>query len=101
MVYKLVLVGYLFYFFDLIFIEVYLLYNAVLVSTAQQSESAAHAHTSPLFRISFPFRSPRSTEQSLCTQEIVVTYLFYAQYQRFAHVNLSLSSSPLPTFPPG
>ena len=36
----------------------------MLVSTAQQSESVLHIHISPLFWISFPFRSPRSTEWS-------------------------------------
>ena len=33
----------------------------------QQSESVIHMHISTLFQISFPFRSPQSTEQSsLC-----------------------------------
>ena len=45
-----------------IFIGVYLLYNVVLVSTVQQSESAIRIHVSNLFWISFPFRSPQSTE---------------------------------------
>ena len=31
-------------------------------SATQQSESAKHTHISPLFWISFPFRSPQSTE---------------------------------------
>ena len=54
-------------FFKFIFIGLELLYNAVLVSTVQQSESAVHIHISPLFWLSFPFRSPQSTEQSsLC-----------------------------------
>ena len=35
----------------------------LLVSTVQQSESAIRIHISPLFQISFPFRSPQSTEQ--------------------------------------
>ena len=41
-----------------------LLYNVVLVSTVQQSESTICIHISPLFWFSFPFRSPQSTEQS-------------------------------------
>ena len=41
-----------------------LLYNVVLVSAIQQSESVTHIHISPLFKISFPFRSPQSTEQN-------------------------------------
>ena len=36
-------------FFKLIFIGVELLYNIVLVSTVQQSESAIRIHISPLF----------------------------------------------------
>ena len=36
----------------------------MLVSTVQQSESAIHIHISPLFWISFPLRSPQSTEES-------------------------------------
>ena len=50
------------FFFFLIFTEVWLLYNVVLVSAVQQSESAIRIHISPLFWISFPFRSPQSTE---------------------------------------
>ena len=51
-------------FLKLIFIGVQLLYNVVLISTVQQSESVIRIHISPLFGISFPFRSPQSTEQS-------------------------------------
>ena len=36
----------------------------LLVSTVQQSESAIRTHISPLFWISFSFRSPQSTEPS-------------------------------------
>ena len=41
-----------------------MLYNAVLVSIVQQSESATHIHISPLFWISFPFTSPQSIEKN-------------------------------------
>ena len=51
----------------LIFIGVQLLYNIVLVSTVQQSESAICIHISTLFQIPFPYRSLQSIEQSsLC-----------------------------------
>ena len=44
-----------------------LLYNIVLVSAVRQSESAICIHISPLLGISFPSRSPPSTESSsLC-----------------------------------
>ena len=47
-----------------IFIGVQLLYNIVLVSVVQKSKSAIGMYTyiSPLFWISFPFRSPQSIE---------------------------------------
>ena len=49
------------------FIGVQLLCNTVLVYTVQQSETAIRIHISPLFQISFPFRSPQNIEQrSLC-----------------------------------
>ena len=41
---------------------VQLLYNVVFYSAVQQSESAIHIRRSPLFWISFSFRSPESTE---------------------------------------
>ena len=46
----------------LIFIEVQLLYNIVSVSAVEQSKSAIPVHISPLFWISFPFKSPQSTK---------------------------------------
>ena len=45
-----------------ILIGVQLPNNVVLVSTAQQNESAIHTHISSTLGISFPFRSPQSTE---------------------------------------
>ena len=39
-----------------------MLYNVVLFYAVQWSESDIHIHISPLFWISFPFRSPQSTE---------------------------------------
>ena len=49
-------------FLKFIFIALALLYNAVLVSTVQKTESALRIHVSSLFRISFPFRSPQTSE---------------------------------------
>ena len=39
-----------------------LFYNFVKASTVQQSESTAHTHISPLLWVSFPIRSPQSSE---------------------------------------
>lgn len=47
-----------FFFF---FFEHKLLYNVVLVSSVLQNESATHTHSSPLFQILFPVKSPWST----------------------------------------
>ena len=44
------------------FFKVELLYNVVLVSALQPSESAIRVHTSLPFWISFPLKSPQSTE---------------------------------------
>ena len=41
-----------------------MLYHGVLVSAVQQNESVILIYISPLFWISFPFRSPRNTEES-------------------------------------
>ena len=51
-------------YFFLIFIVVQLVYNVVLVSAVQQSESATQIHVHPPFLISFLFMSLQSTEQS-------------------------------------
>ena len=61
-------------------IGVELLYNVVLVSAVQQSESALCTHTSPHFWISFPFGSPQSSESSsLCyavgSRQLPVLYI--------------------------
>ena len=48
--------------FLLIFIEVQLLYNVVLVFPVQQNESAIHVHISSFWGFFFPFTSPQSTE---------------------------------------
>ena len=52
----------LFIYLFIYFIGLQLLYNVVLVSTVQQSELAVCVHITPLFWLSFLFRSPQSTE---------------------------------------
>ena len=54
--------GSFFLFFKLIFWSI-LLYNVVLVSIVQQSESAIHMQKPRHFWFSFPYRSSQSTEQ--------------------------------------
>ena len=43
-----------------------MLYSAMLVSTIQQSESVMRVHMSPLWGISFPFRSHRALSRVPC-----------------------------------
>ena len=54
----------------LISIGVELFCNAGLVTIVQQSESAIHIHISPYFWISFPLRSPESTEESYLSYKV-------------------------------
>ena len=48
-----------------------LLYNVVLVSAVQQSQSGIHKHISPLFWTCLPFRSPQSMQ---CSRFSLVIY---------------------------
>ena len=48
--------------FKKFFIGVWLIYNVMLVSGVQQSESIIHIHISTLFKILFPYRPLRSIE---------------------------------------
>ena len=52
-----------------------MLYSAVLVSLVQRSESAVCIHTSLPFWISFPFRSPQSTELDSRFQSLPILYI--------------------------
>ena len=85
-----------FFLFCLVFIGVQLPYSVVLVSTVQQSESAICIHVPPLFWISFPFRSPQSTEQSsLCytgSHQLAILY----QQRVCVSPNLPIPLSLLP-----
>ena len=71
-------------FFELIFIGVQLLYN-VLVSTVQQNESSIRIHISPLFWISFPFKSAQCIKQSslcytVCSHLLSILYIVSIVY---------------------
>ena len=75
-----------------------LLYNVMLISTVQQSESAMCIHISPLFRISFPFRSPQSIVvfRVLYSRFSLVTYFIH----RIDSVYVSPNLPAHPTLPP-
>ena len=78
------------YFFK-IFIGVELLYNVVLVSTLQQSESAIHIHISPFFVFPSHLGHHRSLSTVPCAiQQALISYLFYTQYQQCMYVNPNL-----------
>ena len=52
----------LIFIFKKIFIGVELIYNVVLVSGIQQSESVLHIHLSSLFKILFPYMPLQNIE---------------------------------------
>ena len=55
-----------------------MLYNVVLASTVQQSDSPMCLHVSPLFWVSFSFRSPRTLTLVACdTQQVLIGYVLY------------------------
>ena len=56
--------------FKQVFIGESLLYTAASVSAVQQTDPAIRTYRSPLFQVSFPFKSPQFTEKSsqCCTQ---------------------------------
>ena len=88
-------------YFSLNFIGVELLYHVVLVSAVEQSESPIHIHTSPLFWVSFPFRSPQSIDQSplCCIHQVLINYLFYIW--QYMHVSSNLPIHPNHLLPLG
>ena len=73
--------------FLLIFIAIELLYDVVLLSSVQQSESAVCIHISPCFWISFPFRPPQSIEQI----EFPVLYSRFSLVICFIHSSVYMS----------
>ena len=72
----------------------YLLYNVMLVSAVQKSESVIHICISPLFWISFPLGSSQSIEQSFLCYTVLISYLFYTSCQQCTHVNPNLPIHP-------
>ena len=90
----------LFIYLFLIFYWSLLLYNVVLVSAVEHSDSAKHIHTPPLFWISFPFRSPQSTEQNSLCRTVDSCWLSLKYIVVYICQTLSPNPfSPLP-FPP-
>ena len=81
-------------FFKLVFIDVQLIYNVVLVSAVQQSKSAIHIHISTLFQVPFPIRSLQSIEQSSLCYTVGSYYLFYIQQCVYVSPNLPVYPSP-------
>ena len=67
-----------------IFFRVQLIYNVVLVSGAQQSESAIHIHICTLFQILFPYRPLQTIESRVpstvpcAIQQVLVDYFIYS-----------------------
>ena len=78
------------------FIGAQLLYNVVLVSPVQQSKSVVCIHIFPLFQISFPFRSPQSTEQGFLSYTIGSHYL--SMLYTVSIVSICQSQAPSSSF---
>ena len=84
----------------------FFLYNSgstrLLVSTAQQNESAIHTHIhipSPL-RTSFPLRPPQRIKESSCAiHYVLISYLFCTQYPQCIRIYLCLPVPPLSPSP--
>ena len=61
------------------FIGVYLIYNFVLISGVQQSESVIHTHIFFLFQILFPYRLLQNIEfPVLYSRSLLVIYFIYS-----------------------
>ena len=87
------------HFKKLISVGAQLLYNVVVFSAVQQSESAVYIHIFLLFQISFPFKSPqRMVKSSLC--QVLIGCLFYAQCQQCIYVSPNLPVHPTPSISP-
>ena len=91
------------FFFKLIFIGVQLLYNVVLVSTVQQSESAIRIHISPLFSDFLPIQV--TTEHSVEFPELysrfsLVTYFIHSINNVYMSIPISQFIPPPPSFTP-
>ena len=88
---------FVYFYLFIYFMGIQFLCNVVLVSIVQQSESAIYLHTSPLFQISFPFRSSQSLEYSSVCYTGGSCYLFCIQ--QCIYVSPSLPIHPTPPYP--
>ena len=77
------------------FIGIQLIYNVVLVSGIQQSESVIHIHVSTLFQILFPYKPLQRIVQSSLCYRVGPYYLYYIWC--FVHVNPDLPIYPSPS----
>ena len=84
--------------FLLNFIEEQLLYNTVLVSAAQRSEPAiCSIHIFHIFGFLSHFGHYRTLSQAHCAvPQVLISYLFYIQYQQCICVNPNLPVHPNP-----
>ena len=70
-------------------------FQCVLVSTVQQSESAIRIHMSPFLGFPSHLGHHRTSSRAPCViQQVVVSYLFYTQYQECIYVNPNLPIPP-------
>ena len=83
-----------------IFIRIQLLYNIAYISIVQQSESLYKYTYPPLLWISFPFRSPQSTEQNSLSYMVdsYQLHILYMVLREYICQPQSLNSFPLPCY---
>ena len=88
-------------YFKINFIGVQLIYNVVLVSAVQQSESVMHIHVFTLFQIIFPYKLLKNIEQrslSYNSRFLLLFYFVYSSvYVSIPVPSLSPTVSPLVT----
>ena len=90
------------YFLKLIFIGVQLLYNVVLVSIVQDSESAIHKYISSPFLAFLPIQVTTELEVPCAIYSMLASVIIYKQCQQYTQVSSTLPnlSSPfLPWYP--
>ena len=84
------------FFVCFIFVGVQLIYNIVLASGLQQSESVTHIHICTFFFLdSFPIQAIRVLSRvPSAIQQVLISYLFYIQQCVCVNPNLPIYPSP-------
>ena len=87
---------FLLFYIQFFLIGVQLIYNVVLISGVQQSESVIHIHISTLFffQIVFPYRPLHSIEFPVLYSRFLLVNLFYIQQCVYVSPSLPIYAPP-------